>query len=152
VNTTFIQLRECLSHIGQIHKEVADISSRANVTKDGHAALLVDFFRDWERRLSKCYSAIPEHEQKAFLNSWIQYAGNEDVESALARVREAEHSQPEELTARSLELQEQILAWLRELADYDHPPEVRERLRMLADYEEKATRDLSVAIVTERDA
>ena len=64
----------------------------------------------------------------------------------------AQSESPDTLIEKSLELQEEILVLFEQLADSSEMPEVREDLLNLAEFERKAAKDLSIAIVTQRDA
>ena len=152
MKTTFTQLKDVLQRIKQIHDEASDLCTHALDVEDERSDLLVDFFGQWERRLSHCFESLPPQREKTILDTWVQYAGTEEVEAALVDVRRAQHQDPDELVAKLLELQEQILQLLSQLAETQPTPDARQILSALVEFEQKATGDLSSAIVMRRDA
>jgi len=152
MNMTFTQLKDILRRIKQVHFEVSNICASEQQGTDRRTSLLVDFFCEWEDRLGMCLDTLEPEERKAFLNTWVQFAGMEEVEKALAAVREASANEPDRLVETALVLQKEIIKLLEYLAGRLKARDVRERLGALAEIERKAARDLGSAIVMERDA
>jgi hypothetical protein len=152
MNMTFTQLKDILRRIKQIHYEVSHICETGERDRDRRTSLLVDFFGQWEDRLGWCLDALESEERQAFLNTWVQFSGMEELEKALDAIREVSANDPEKLVEKALVLQEEIIRLLEYLAGHLPSRDVQDRLGSLIALERKAARDLGSAIVMERDA
>jgi len=159
MDMTFTQMRDVLDRVRKTHREVSEICGRAKRNHDVRSGLLAEFFQHWEQRLGRCLDSLQAEERSAhtqryqgFLETWVQFAGMKEIDVALDEVRVAEQGDTEELINKAFHLQEQLLKLLEDLVDRISTPEVKQKLVDLTNFEQQATRTLSSAMLTERDA
>lgn len=151
MNTTFQQLKDIFAIVDRVHKEVAGICASAGEIQDERLKLMVKFFLQWENRLVHGFESLPTEEKQPLLDTWVQFAGTEELDNAVADLRQCPRGDPDKLLSKCFQVQSQILDLLRELSGSQPVPEVREKLSRLAEFEETATRNLSAAVVTSHD-
>jgi len=148
---TFTQLHDILDHIKQIHLQAAECCAHVPESADERINLLVDFFRQWEQRLGGCLNSLQRDQRQTLLATWVQFAPTDGVDQALSSLRNAQQDGPEALVKKSHELQDEIDALLRQLADSLNAPEVCELLRDLTNFELQAAKELGAADATRHD-
>lgn len=145
--TTFTQLRDILHHLKKVHDRAAECCLHAEHSEEEHLNLLVEYFRQWERRLERCLDSLEADQRKAFLDTWVQFAPTEDVDRALSALCDTQHESPTTVARMCFDLREQVVKLIELLADRLKGPEVRDQLLKLADVERKAARELGMADV-----
>jgi hypothetical protein len=138
--------------IRRVHYEAAEVCTDAADGPDARLSLLADFFRQGEEALGDHLKSFERDEPTGVLDTWLQYVPTAGVDDALAALHVARYQGPEATVTRCLELQEEIVRLLRQLAEDLAAPTVREALRELADSEEAAVRELGLADVMQQDA
>ena len=135
-----------------MHHEAAACCAEAADSSDERLNLLVDFFRQWEERLASFLESLGAIDQKAILDTWVQFAPTDGVDDAISSLRRAQRHGPGALVERCFELQGEIVTLLKQLADSLHAPKLRQLLLALVEFEEEAARNLAFAELTQREA
>ena len=149
---TSTQLHGVFDEIKQIHHRAAACCAEGAHSSDVRLNLLADFFRQWEQRLEGYVDALEGDEQKAVLNTWVQFAPTEGINNALGSLRRTECHELGVFVKRCFELQDEIVTLLQELATSLDVPKVRRLLLDLAEFERQAAKKLGSAELMERDA
>ena len=90
MNMTFTQLHDVFDHIKQVHYRAGECCARARNTADERLNLLEEFFGRWEDRLGHCLESLENEGEDTLLDTWVQFAGTDNVDYALAEVCRAE--------------------------------------------------------------
>jgi hypothetical protein len=157
---TFTQVTDILRRIEQVHHEVGRICSQVRHDDNNQRrVLLIDFFQQSEKRLGQRLEPVQNDRNDpmvgrnhAFLDTWIQFPGTEEIDAALEAIRDNHADNLDDLIGKCLDLHERVLRVLDHLAQSPGASDVRERLANVAAFERKAARDLGTAIVMHRDA
>lgn len=149
---TSTQLHDVFDEIKQIHHQAAACCTEGARSSDERYNLLADFFRQWEQRLESYVDSVEEGDQKAILDTWVQFASTEGIHNALASLRRTECHELQLCVKRCFELQDEIVTLLQELANRLDAPKVRQLLLDAANFEQQAARKLGSAELMEYDA
>jgi len=148
VNTTFTQLADIVQRIRQAHQEVSAVFRQARDGKNERSVMLVDFFSQREEELG-CFLASLQwnpDQDTGVLDKWVQFAGTEEFEAALAAVHRAGQEEIDELIGKTLDLHEQIVRLLGRLTEGHTASNGGDQLSSVAEFERKAAKDLSAAV------
>lgn len=148
---TYQQVREILKRIRRVHEEAAAHCAQTGDTDDERLRLLAEFMRSGEERLGKQIAAVEEGAQAEVLETWVQFVPTGDVEKALRALRESDAEGADATFGSCLQLQAQIVAAFRHLAEILPSPEAQETLRHMADMEERAIHEWGLADTTRED-
>jgi hypothetical protein len=128
--------------------EAAECCARSAGAPDERLGLLADFFRQREEALGRRLKSWEDTERASVLDTWVQDAPAQGVEKALAALRAARDQGASTTLKKCLDLQEEIVKLLRQLAESPNAPTVREALEELAASEENAVKELGLADMT----
>lgn len=149
---TYQQIREILNYMRGVHGEAATCCAAANdafAEPNGASAerlqMLVGFFREGEVRVATHLNQGAEEAQAKVLDTWVQFVPTGDVDQALDDLRAATEEGLAPTFAGCLALHKQMVTALRHVAETVPGKEARDMLQQLADMEEQAMRELSMA-------
>jgi hypothetical protein len=146
MNTTFTQLTDILQRIKGVHREVGAVFDQARNGRTERSLMLVDFFCQREEELACFLDSLQRERDDEFFDTWVQFAGTEEVEAALVAVHRAGQEEIDELIGKTLDLHEQIVNLLGRLTDGWKTSNGRDQLASVAEFEHKAAKDLSTAV------
>ena len=148
---TFTQLRDVFDYVKGVHYEAAQCCAAAAELPEDRQSLLADYFRQREEALGKQLATSQTQEGSEELDTWIQNIPNHAVDQALASLRQVSKHDTSELVKRALELQEEIVKMLRELAASLNVPKVSELLSAWAEQEKTTANQLGLAKLMQQD-
>ena len=148
---TYQRIRDILDDIRRAHEEAATCCATAADTPDERLRLLAGLFREGEERLATRLKRAEEDSQAETLDTWVQFVPIGGVDKALHGLRAAGEEGPDRTLENCLALHEQIAKTLRHLAEIVPAEEARDMLQHLANMEEQAIRDLSLADTMRED-
>ncbi len=148
---SYQRIRDILSDLRRVHEEAAACCDAVDDAPDERLRLLAGFFRDGEARLAARLKKAEETGRAEVLDTWVQFVPTGGVDKALQELRAATEEGPDPTFANCLTLHEQTVKALRHLAEMVPAEEAREMLQHLADMEEQAIRELSLADTMRED-
>jgi len=148
----FEQVRDILDQIKLIHRQAASHCFESEHSSDERVNLLMEYFRQWEEALRSWVESVESSERSTVLDTWVQFGTTREIDEALTSLRGAQREGPDALVSRSLELQQEIVEFLRQLAGSLDTPDAHNLVLDLAEFEEGANRRLGMAVLTSHDA
>ncbi len=149
---TYQPIREILNYLRGVHGEAAaccagakDAFAEPNGASAERLQMLTDFFREGEVQVATHLNSGAEAAQAEVLDTWVQFVPTGDVDQALDDLHAATEEGPAPTFAACLALHKQMVKALRHLVEIVPAEEARDMLQHLADMEEQAMRELSMA-------
>ncbi len=148
---SYQQIRAILNDLRRVHEEAAACCGAADGASDERLRLLREFFRDGEARLAARLKKAVEGAPVEVLDTWVQFVPTGGVDKALHDLRAATADGLAPTFAGCLALHEQMVKALRHLSEIVPAEEASDMLQHLADMEEQAIRELSLADTMRED-
>lgn len=134
------QVRDVLKSVRSFHKELAETcGSLGEQTDDERLQLLMDIVRQHEERFSTVLSHCEVDTAEGVLNTWLQYAPTEEIQTALQSARLADVTSVAEIAEVVWEFEQALIALYRQLAESTSAPRVQELFGRLVEQEEQKT-------------
>jgi hypothetical protein len=146
------QLHNIFDEIKQMHQQAAVCCDEGAHSPDLRMNLLAAFFRHCEQQLETYVESLERSEQKAVLDTWVQFASTASLDNALYSLHRTRCQENGAFVDRCFALQGAIVTALQDLATDVDLPRVRQLLLDAANFEQQAARMLGSAELTEYDA
>ncbi len=149
---TYRTIREIIDHVRTIHIEAAKQCEEADYSRDARLQLLAKLFRRQETALANTLQEYSEVGQLDVLETWIQFVPTDETHQALEALRESSGESTDATVRRCLELQEKIVDFFRQLAEFSGAPDAQEVLGNLAELEQGALKEMGMGDAWKDDA
>jgi rubrerythrin len=134
------QVRDVLKNVRSFHKELAQTCEElAEQTDDERLQLLMDIVQKHEERFSTVLGQYESDTAEGVLNTWLQYAPTEEIQTALQSARLADANGIGEVAEKVWEFEQALIALYRQLAESISAPRVQELFQTLLEQEENKT-------------
>lgn len=129
----YLPIRAILERVKQVHLQAAECCEQTVYASDDRPALFAGLFR-YQQEILDNYLTLPnEEETELALATWVQYVPLRQVEEALQSLQTASRDNLAAIAERSLDLQREIVEFLRQLGENLHGTPASRFLSQLAD-------------------
>lgn len=137
------RVRDVLDHVTDLHERLRGLAVRAtDGTSDERSVILGEFIEEHEGRVRKAIAKAAPASDDLVLDTWLQFAPNEQVEKEIEALRREVDSHPDMdphvLVSRLVQVQSSIVRLYEILEAESNAPRVREFFASLKELEDEA--------------
>lgn len=135
---TFEQTRDVLDHARSFHHQVAELyHALEDTAEQGRVKMLLDYLQRHEKHLEQSLADYEGEASKRILDTWFQYALEEDPADFLSEVEVKKNMSVEDVVRLALRLDDYLIDLYRHMVAHSDIPEVKEVFANLLELEQQ---------------
>lgn len=131
-------VKDVVDHSRQLHQQVSAIYKKLgeDQTQD-RVAMLFDYLKRHEDQLEMSLDQFEKDKSQKVLESWFQYAPDQDIAEVLNEIQVNDHMTPDEVVAMALKLDDYFIDLYQDMLDHSSSGAVKSVFQNLIDMEQQ---------------
>jgi len=134
----FQTVKDVVDHSRRLHAQISDLyQSLSQGQEQVRVGMLLDYLKRHEDHLAESLSQFEKDESQKVLDTWFQYAPDQDLTEVLSNIEVSDHMSTEDVVAMALQLDDYFINLYEDMVEHTSSSAVKAVFQNLLEMEQQ---------------